>query len=104
QHGMARCHGERVSTQGSRLINRALRSKMVHDFISCGKSAHGQAPTDYLSESRDIGTDIKIFLRSSFGQSETGHDFIKNQENIVLIAKLSEVLQKFILWWDTAHI
>src|SRR5262245_42060823 len=60
--GQTRRHGDRVSREGSRLVNGAVRRKMVHDFRSAAECAHRQTASDHLAERGQIWHDVEQFL------------------------------------------
>ncbi|KKL70252.1 hypothetical protein LCGC14_2106790, partial [marine sediment metagenome] len=60
-------------------IHGSQRCQIFHDFITRGKSAHGQAAAYYFSKSDNICLNAQQFLYTTGSQPKTGHYLVKNE-------------------------
>src|SRR5690625_998358 len=77
---------------------------MIHDLLSATECTNGQTTTDDLSKGHQVGLNIVTLLGTTTGQAESRHHFIKNQNDVVFSAELSESLQKLLFGRNTPHI
>ena len=87
-------HRHRVAAQGACLINRAFRSQNAHDIGSTTEGSGRESATNYLSNGSHIRRDAESLLGSAIGETETGDDFIEDQDGSILLGYLAGSLDK----------
>jgi len=70
---------ERVTTQGTRLINWAQWRHTLHNVAAPTVCPHWQSSAYDLAETSQVRLEPKECLRSSKGDTEPGHHFIRNK-------------------------
>src|SRR5271170_4637848 len=86
-------HGERVSAEGSRLIDGAKRGEVLHDVGASAEGAAGEATADDFAEGRDVRCDAVDLLRSAKGEAEAGHHLVEEEERAVGCGDLAQAFQ-----------
>ena len=77
-------HREGVAAEGSGLVNRTKGGEVIHDFGFAAEGADREAAADDFTEGGEVGGDPDAFLHAARGESESGHDFVKDQDGGVL--------------------
>src|ERR1700682_5822432 len=65
-------HGERIPRKRSRLIDRTVRRKFVHDFPSPAKRTDRQTAADHFSECGQVRSDSINFLGAAARHAKAG--------------------------------
>ena len=94
QLGKTGSHGHRIAGQRTGLIDRAKGSNLLHQIPSAAVSANGHTTADDLAVGDQIGLYLIIFLCTAGSQTETGDDFVENQQAAKLVAQFPQILQK----------
>ena len=97
-------HGNRVSGKGTGLIDGAQRSDAVHDVAFAAESSHGHSAADDLTEHRDIRIDVVQRLCAAEGNTETGHDFVNDEDGAVFGGFFSHGVEEFLSRRNHIHI
>ena len=98
------CHRHWVTAQGSCLINRTLRSQDAHDIGSTSEGCGRESATNYLSYGSHIRSDAESLLSTAIRETETGDDFIEDQDGAMLLGNLAGCLDKLTGWRNHAHV
>ena len=72
--------------------------------MSTAVSADRQAAADHLAQADQVRLDAEVGLRPAEGYPETGHHFIKNQQNPVVGGQFTHFRQIAVLRQHHAHI
>ena len=72
--------------------------------MSTAVSADRQSAADHLAQADQVRLDAKIGLRPAERHPETGHHFIKNQQNSVMGGQFAHFRQIAVLRQNHAHI
>src|SRR5690606_16494573 len=91
--GDAGGHGERISAEGSGVINGAFGGEVIHDFATSAKSSDWESAADDFAHGGEVGDDFFAFLNAAGGDAESGHDFVENQERAFAGADFAELLE-----------
>ncbi len=65
---------------------------MAHDVRLASVGSYRKAATDDFSPTDQVGIDLVAFYRATRSESETGHDFIDDQESPVFGSDLAKSL------------
>src|SRR5688572_13202771 len=76
----AGCHGDRISAERTRLINRSFGRHLTHDFLGAPICPNGKTTTDNFSEREQVGPDVVVPARAFESNPKTRDYFIKQQE------------------------
>ncbi len=87
-------HGERISAEGSGLIDRAEGSQMIHDVGAPAEGSAGQAPADDLAERGEVGLDVVEALSATQRDAESGHDLVEDEKGTVFTGNLAQAFEK----------
>ena len=90
----AGCHGKRVTTQRSGLVNRPEWRQVIHDIGAPAEGSHGQPTADDFSEAGEVRGDLFPLLHAALRDAKASHDLIENQYRAVPrrdVAQIAEV-------------
>src|SRR4029077_8189036 len=73
-------HGQRVSTQRARLINRPQWRQVIHDVRMAAERPDWQPAADDLSKTTQVRRNVKPLLRAAPRETKSRHDFIEDQQ------------------------
>src|SRR5829696_7424642 len=73
-----------------------LDAAELHDFLFAREHGHGKTVADRFAESRDIGNDIEVSLRSRKVPAKACDHFVEDQEGAVLVRQIAYLLQELI--------
>ena len=97
-------HRDRISRQGTSLVNSAERSNLLHHIQATAISAHRHAAADNLTERGEIRLNAIETLCAMNPDTETGHDFIDNEQSAMFFSFFRKRLQELRLRRDNAHV
>ena len=86
------------------MINLTQGSNLAHDLTASSIGSYGQPAANNLPKTGKIWLDTIKFLGATQGQSETGHNFVENQQGSSLVAPVPETFEKPRFGWNNAHI
>ena len=86
QLGQSCCHGDRIPAQSSGLIHWTDRGDTGHDLLPAAISAYRHTAADDLAKGGEIRLNIKKLPRTAQSETETGDDFVENEQCAFLIA------------------
>ena len=98
------CHCYWVTTQGACLINWTFWSQNAHDVGSTSEGCGREAATNNLSYGSHIRSDAESLLGTAIRKTETGDDFIEDQDGTMLPGYLAGCLDKLTGWRNHAHV
>ena len=78
---------------GKANIRRRVVAKALHPSPLTAQHANGQSAAQGFSVGHQIGLHAEVFLRATWGQTETQENFIKNQRNTARRANLAQLAQ-----------
>src|SRR5690606_8034898 len=90
-------------------LNGVFRQILLHEsivnFAGSDNGPHWDGTVGHLlGDIHDIGRDAEILRAGGFTQAtKVGDDSVKNQQNIVLVANLSQALQVALRWNNDAR-
>mmetsp|Transcript_12671 Transcript_12671/g.23916 ORF Transcript_12671/g.23916 Transcript_12671/m.23916 type:complete len:213 (-) Transcript_12671:893-1531(-) len=100
----ARCHGQRITRQGTGLVHGSRRGNLLHDVFPSTISSHGQTSTDHFTHGGQVWCDSKVLLGATFRDSEACHDLIKAQERAFALGHLPQSFDELLRWWDESRV
>src|ERR1051326_1186213 len=86
-------HGQRIATEGARLINRPEWRQIIHDLCPPPESSHRQTAPNYFSKASQVRPDSKSLLRAAWRETEASHDFVENEQGVVCFCNLAQEFQ-----------
>ncbi len=104
QAGVASGHGDRVTGQGTGLVDRAGRCQRFHHLTASAEGAYRHAATDDLAQAGQIRGHVVVLLRATQGDAEAGHHLVDDQQRAILIAQFAQALQEARLRRNAVHV
>ena len=104
QTGEARCHGNWVTGEGTRLINRTGWRQRIHHVTSTAEGAYRHTAADDFAKAGQIRHHVVVGLRPSQRHAEAGHHFIDNQQRAELVTQRAQARQEISLRWNAVHV
>ena len=101
---VACCHRYRVAAQGACLINWTFWCQNTHDVGSTSEGCGRESATNYLSNGSHIRRDVESLLGTAIRETETGDDFIEDQDGAMLPGYLAGCLDKLTGWRNYTHV
>mmetsp|Transcript_17857 Transcript_17857/g.44130 ORF Transcript_17857/g.44130 Transcript_17857/m.44130 type:complete len:273 (+) Transcript_17857:296-1114(+) len=97
-------HGQWVSGKSSGLVHGSSGGDHFHNFLAATVGTDWKSSSDNLTHSGDIGGNSKVFLGSSVRNTESSHDFVKDQKSSVVGGHFTESLQEFLVGLDESRV
>ena len=101
---VACCHRYRVAAQGACLINWTFWCQNTHDVGSTSEGCRREAATNNLSYGGHIRSDAESLLGTAIRETETGDNFIEDQDGAMLPGYLAGCLDKLTGWRNYTHV
>src|SRR5579872_1065266 len=76
----------------------------IHNFCAAHERGYGQAASESLAESHQVGRKLVIFLTTAGRDAESSDRLVQNEDNSVSSRQLLQALQISLGWRDHAHV
>mmetsp|Transcript_4689 Transcript_4689/g.8957 ORF Transcript_4689/g.8957 Transcript_4689/m.8957 type:complete len:302 (+) Transcript_4689:104-1009(+) len=97
-------HGQGVTRKSTGLVHGTGGCNIQHNILTSTVGADGHTTTDDLTHSGNIRGDAKVLLGTTEGDTESSHDFVKDQKGTVILGHLSESLQECLVGLDESGV
>src|SRR5579862_8580419 len=76
----------------------------IHNLCAAHERGYGQAASESLAESHQVGRELVILLTTARSDAESSDRLVQNEDNSVGSRQFLQALQISLVWRDHAHV